>query len=56
MGKFLAIFNPAAEDADKAEFTEQQRTEFMTAWAAWAQVNQRALCRCRLNTDPPRAG
>jgi hypothetical protein len=43
MGKFLAIFNPAAEDADKAEFTEQQRTEFMSAWAAWAQANQRAL-------------
>ena len=43
MGKFLAIFNGAADDADKAQFTEQQQTEFMTAWAAWAQANQRAL-------------
>jgi len=43
MGKFLAIFNGAAEDADKAAFTEQQRTEFISAWAAWAQTNQRAL-------------
>ena len=43
MGKFLAVLNGAADDADKAEFTEQQRSEFMNAWAAWAQRNQHAL-------------
>ncbi|MFF0088082.1 hypothetical protein ACFYR1_52130 [Streptomyces canus] len=43
MGKFLAILNGAADDAEKAEFTEQQRTEFMNAWAAWAQKNEHAL-------------
>ncbi|MFG2811256.1 YciI family protein [Streptomyces massasporeus] len=42
-GKFLAILNGAADDADNAEFTEQERTEFMNAWAAWAQKNERAL-------------
>lgn len=43
MGKFLAVLNGAADDADKAEFTEQQRNEFMNAWAAWAQKNEHAL-------------
>ncbi|MFJ6701022.1 hypothetical protein ACIQM4_33905 [Streptomyces sp. NPDC091272] len=43
MGKFLAILNGAADDADKAELTEQQQTEFMSAWAAWAQRNENAL-------------
>ena len=43
MGKFLAIFNGAADEAGKAELTEQQQTEFMNAWASWAQANERAL-------------
>jgi hypothetical protein len=43
MGKFLAVLNGAAGDADKAEFTEQQRSDFMNAWAAWAQRNEHAL-------------
>lgn len=43
MGKFLAIFNGAADEAGKAEITEQQQTEFMNAWASWAQANERAL-------------
>ncbi|MEU9607432.1 hypothetical protein [Streptomyces sp. NPDC048057] len=37
MGEFLAVLNGAADDADKAKFTEQQQSEFPQAWAAWAQ-------------------
>ncbi|AZM47717.1 hypothetical protein DMB38_19735 [Streptomyces sp. WAC 06738] len=43
MGKYLAILNGAADEADKAEFTEEQQTEFMNAWAAWAQKNEHRL-------------
>ena len=43
MGKFLAIFNGAADEAAKAELTEQEQDEFMSAWATWAQENERAL-------------
>jgi hypothetical protein len=43
MGNFLAIFNGAADEASKGELTEQQRTEFMNAWASWAQANAHAL-------------
>lgn len=43
MGKFLAIFNGAADEASKAEMTEQQQAEFMNAWASWAHANAHAL-------------
>jgi hypothetical protein len=43
MGRFLAIFNGAADEVSKAELTEQQQSEFMNAWASWAQDNERAL-------------
>ncbi|GGM05966.1 MULTISPECIES: hypothetical protein [Micromonospora] len=43
MGRFLALFNGAADEADKAELSEQQQTEFIHAWAAWAQANEKAL-------------
>ncbi|MEU4530369.1 hypothetical protein AB0F49_19270 [Micromonospora ureilytica] len=43
MGRFLALFNGAADEADKAELTEQQQTEFMNAWASWAQANEKAI-------------
>ncbi|MGW4403431.1 hypothetical protein ACWEJ6_05345 [Nonomuraea sp. NPDC004702] len=43
MAKFLAVLNGAADNADKAELTEQQQNEFMHAWAAWAQKNEHAL-------------
>jgi len=43
MGKFLAIFNGAADEADKAEITAQQQSEFMTAWASWAQSHESAI-------------
>lgn len=43
MGKFLAIFNGAADEADKAGITEQLQAEFMNAWASWAHANERAL-------------
>ncbi|RLP88327.1 hypothetical protein EAD89_17280 [Micromonospora sp. BL4] len=43
MGKFLALFNGAADEAGKAELTEQQQTEFINAWASWAQANEKAL-------------
>ncbi|NYH40414.1 hypothetical protein HNR22_000141 [Micromonospora jinlongensis] len=43
MGKFLALFNGAADEVGKAELTEQQQAEFLDAWASWAQTNERAL-------------
>ncbi|MGW6268905.1 hypothetical protein [Streptomyces sp. NPDC055060] len=43
MGKFLAVLNGAADNTDKATFTEQQQSEFMNAWAAWAQKHEHAL-------------
>jgi hypothetical protein len=43
MGKFLAIFHGVADEAGKAALTEQQQTDFMNAWASWAQANERAL-------------
>ncbi len=43
MGKFLALFNGAAGELDKAELTEQEQTEFIQAWASWAQANEKAL-------------
>ncbi|MET7992826.1 hypothetical protein ABZU76_18235 [Amycolatopsis sp. NPDC005232] len=42
MGRYLAILNGAADDADKAEITEQHRSEFMNVWAVWAQKNAQA--------------
>jgi len=43
MGRFLAIYNGAAEEADKSEVSREQRTEFMNAWATWAENNQGVL-------------
>ncbi len=43
MGRFLALFNGAADEAGKAALSEQQQTEFLHAWASWAQANERAL-------------
>ncbi|MFI6235358.1 hypothetical protein ACIBD9_17515 [Micromonospora sp. NPDC050784] len=43
MGRFLALFNGAADEAGKAELTEQQQTEFMNAWASWAQAHEKAI-------------
>lgn len=43
MGRFLAIFNGAAGEADKAAITTQQQSEFMSAWASWAQSHQSAI-------------
>lgn len=43
MGKFLAIFHGAADDASKSELSAEQQSEFMRAWGAWAQANQDAL-------------
>ncbi|WP_285788117.1 hypothetical protein [Micromonospora sp. NBRC 101691] len=43
MGRFLALFNGAADEVGKAELTEQQQTEFIQAWASWAQANEKAL-------------
>ncbi|MEU7799391.1 hypothetical protein AB0B10_08990 [Micromonospora arborensis] len=43
MGRFLALFNGAADEVDKAELTEQQQTEFINAWASWAQANEKAI-------------
>lgn len=46
MGKFLAIFNGAADENDKVELTDQQQSDFLTAWAAWANAHEGSL------TDP----
>ncbi|MCZ7439359.1 hypothetical protein O7598_23335 [Micromonospora sp. WMMC241] len=43
MGRFLALFNGAADEVDKVELSDQQQTEFIDAWAAWAQANEKAL-------------
>ncbi|MFI6783338.1 hypothetical protein [Micromonospora sp. NPDC050276] len=43
MGRFLALVNGAADEVGKAELTEQQQTEFINAWASWAQANEKAL-------------
>jgi hypothetical protein len=43
MGRFLAVFNGVADETGKAELTEQQQRDFMSAWAAWAQAHERAL-------------
>jgi hypothetical protein len=43
MSRFLAIYHGAADDADKSEVSDEQRTEFMNAWAKWAQDHEGAL-------------
>lgn len=43
MGRFLAIFNGAADEADKAGITAQQQSEFISAWGSWAQAHQSAI-------------
>ena len=43
MGRFLAIYNGAADEAAKRALTDQQQMEFMNAWGAWAQANEEAL-------------
>lgn len=43
MERFLAIFDGAADEADKARLTDQQHAQFMQAWASWAQANHSAL-------------
>ncbi|MEV7231678.1 hypothetical protein AB0M79_32425 [Polymorphospora sp. NPDC051019] len=43
MGRFLALFNGAADEVGKAELTEQRQSEFIHAWASWAQANEKAL-------------
>ncbi|MFC7546797.1 hypothetical protein [Plantactinospora sp. GCM10030261] len=43
MGRFLALFNGVADEADKAGLTERQQTEFIQAWGSWAQANEKAL-------------
>ena len=43
MTRFLAIYNGAADELDKRELSEEQQSEFMNAWAAWAQAHQKSL-------------
>lgn len=43
MSKFLAILVGAAEESDKAQLSQEQQIEFMTAWGVWAQKNESAL-------------
>jgi hypothetical protein len=43
MGRFLAIYNGAADDEAKSDLSEEQQAEFMAAWGAWAQKHESAL-------------
>lgn len=43
MGKFLAIYNGAADESKKGQLSEAEQLEFLSAWARWAQANQQAL-------------
>ena len=43
MGRFLAIYNGAADDESKRGLGEEQQAEFLRAWAAWAQASGDAL-------------
>ena len=43
MTRFLAIYHGVAEERQKTELSEDLQTEFMNAWAAWAQANERAI-------------
>lgn len=43
MTRFLAIYHGAADELEKGELSEEQQSEFMNAWAAWAQTHQRFL-------------
>lgn len=43
MSNYLAIYNGAADEADKTEISDEQRTEFMNAWAKWAQDHEDAI-------------
>lgn len=43
MGRFLAIYHGAADQAEKEQLPEDQQAEFMTAWVSWAQTHQHSL-------------
>ncbi|WP_370615238.1 hypothetical protein [Mumia sp. Pv 4-285] len=43
MAKFLAIYNGFADDSDKDDLDAARQSEFMNAWASWAQAHQDAL-------------
>ncbi len=43
MTRFLAIYHGAAGEPEKETLTEEQQTEFMSAWASWAQRHAQSL-------------
>ena len=43
MGKYLAIFNGAANDEQKQAISPEQQQAFMAAWGEWAQSHASAL-------------
>lgn len=43
MTRFLAIYHGAAGELNKGDLSEEQQSEFMNAWASWAQVHQKSL-------------
>ena len=43
MTRFLAIYHGAADELDKGRLSDEQQTEFLTEWAAWAQARQHLL-------------
>lgn len=43
MSRFLAILNGAADDESKGGLSDDQQSEFLAAWGAWAQAHESAL-------------
>ena len=43
MGKVLAVYNGAANDDSKHALSEEQQSEFMRAWGAWARAYDDAI-------------
>jgi len=43
MGKFLAIYNGAADEDSKRELSQEEQDAFMRAWAIWARAHDDAL-------------
>jgi len=43
MARFLAIFNGAADETQKLQLSDEQRADFMNAWATWAAAHQGAI-------------
>lgn len=43
MMQFLAIYHGAADQLEKRQLSEDEQSEFINAWALWAQSHQHSL-------------